>query len=783
MKYRFRLRHEVLGTFEISAPEGWKAAKIRLERSPDFHSLVEFFGGSSDDDNAGSFTFYGSNGFIDGGLDIIKQVIREYGPDSTLVILIDVTYNGYIYKRAFEGQLALFGVKFNWNNTVEIPIIRNNFWAKFKNRLDTPVDIQSPEDLDQQPADVFDASTLNLTSQLLPMTLNGVSDELAEEEIGSIQDFPYYQMSWNDLELEEIEEYFLIPQVGNPVEGSENFVVKYGGSYRFQGQTAIYLMDYNFIGDTLSDYIRAYINIDGVETEWDLGGEIAGMATIEDPDSYENGRIFHLDITANLNAGSIVKFYFKVISNLNFGGSDFTLKWNGPISGYVYQTGVPPCPFIGGCSLTSWIDITGQTEYPQTQADGFMVHDAAGQITDRIIGRTETFYSENLGSDLTRYRQYEQNGCNWEYAIAKGLQIRNYSLVEKPFFLSFKQWWDGMDPILNLGLGYDKIDGKEVIRVEEKSFFYDQSQVSVYLSNIREIDWIYDDEYIFKSARTGYKTGKAENVSGIDDPQKQTRASRLQKGGRAIVVESEFIAAPYAWETTRRTTREKSADYKFDDNTFIVSVRENPGSPANDFIPKLDEDFSSITNLSNASTRYNSILTPARNFLRWLNFFSIGLQDYLSSVFKFTSGEGNYDMTSDYDVSDGCDEYQGNLSEKQDIPVSDQPLFTSQLLFIDFPMEWEDYLLIAVNPTYAIGISQTDYGHIKCFIKELTFEPVSSRVNIQCWTTEFFDKKVIDYPVENEFCTPGIVTLCEDAYLTEISDTYITESGDCLILN
>src|SRR5690348_11586508 len=123
MNFRFTLTHDFLGSHEINEVDGWKDCKIKLERDKNFRSLVEYF--------EGDFIFYGSNGVVDGGLDFIKQVEQAYGVDATIEILIEVSFDEFTYENLFEGQLNLSGIQEMPDNKAQIPIIRDDFWAKF----------------------------------------------------------------------------------------------------------------------------------------------------------------------------------------------------------------------------------------------------------------------------------------------------------------------------------------------------------------------------------------------------------------------------------------------------------------------------------------------------------------------------------------------------------------------------------------------------------------------------------------------------------------------------
>lgn len=772
MNFRFTLTHDTLGSHEINEPDGWKDCKLKLERDKNFKSLVEYFDGD--------FIFYGSNGVVDGGLDFIKEVEQAYGVDATIQILIEVSFDGYTYDDLFEGQLNLAGIQEVQDNKAQIPIIRDDFWAKFINRLETPVDLQNPVSLDDESINTFDSISLNLTSQKVRQKYYAFYDqgEITTDDTPSDFDGYYIQFNPPKIELDEIESTYQIPEATNPEKPVWIFEMEYSGDYLFD--IRIEASDYAIIGVgglPLTGIFKIYLQVNNdTPVEFTSADHSNGSDESTSYSYYANH---------SLNTGDIIRVYGFFDNPITL---TFFYVW-GQDNDEIYNLfdRTPP----SGVEIPSYFKVTGDTVYPSTNSFGFLLHDAAGQIADRIISREESFYSEYLGSVNTIYRQYDADGCGWKYALLKGLQLRLYSLIEKPFFLSFKQWWEGANPILCLGLGYETINGVQVIRVEKMEDFYDASETSLDISNVRQITRLYDQEVIFKTVKVGYKKWQSEDISGIDDPQtKHTYATRFQKVGKEFQIESDFIAASLAIETTRRKTREKSADYKMDNETFIISLNPIPvdvspeTSPdVTDYSPELDENFTSVTNLLNADTRYNLRLTPARNLIRWIRYVSASLQSYLSSTFKFTSGEGNYDMVSDMsNVSDGCDEFKPSLAENEDIPVYADPLHLALAYEIVIPLEWEDYLLIRENRKKAIGISQTTVNHAKFFIDTLEYELVKGVATIKAWPVTYFDIQVIESDTFMRDCQAVITDVCEDAYLTENSFELITEDGDCLIL-
>jgi hypothetical protein len=392
---------------------------------------------------------------------------------------------------------------------------------------------------------------------------------------------------------------------------------------------------------------------------------------------------------------------------------------------------------IYGGIVSSEVNFDFKSLSDDTEAEGFFIHDVLAAVVERITGRPDSFYSEYFGSPYTKARQYEEAGCGSHYTLHKGLHIRGYTLTEKIFSISFKDCWNGVNPIFNLGCGYETIDGVEVIRIEPKAHFYDPNPI-VQFSYVNGQTEGYDKDLIFKRVFIGYEQWQAEEIRGLDDPQaKHYYATRMKTSGKELTIYSKFIAASLAIEVTRRKTAERSADYKFDNNTFIIAISDISETL---LLPELDENFTSITNMSNSDSRYNLRLTAGRNFGRWYNFLNGCLQDYLSSVYKFTGGEGNYDLITDANTSptDHCFGEESFLltafSEKQDIPAGVNYLMRPDTIEIEkHPLALADYFELQASRKEALQTSTSATDHFVVFIKRLEYDINKSTGKLIAW--------------------------------------------------
>lgn len=925
----FTLQHDTEGDLQISEPIGWLDAKLTLERHEDYHSLIEYF--------SGSFIFYGDNGIHNGGIDRIRLIEQIYGPDATLGILIELSVDGGAnYNTIFDGLLDLTTIKENRLNQAEVAIVRNDFWVKFIARKDTPVILTDDEDLDGNARDSIQHILLNLPSQKIYKQYSGYrsdsADDLLFEDIWDTNGNVQLGMD-KDL-LDEIDEKYNLPTTVNPGLVVGTFVMAEDGDYTFDlriEQSARVNLPLNIV--PADAYVQWKMVINLSDTTYNFTETNFGTGTYQ-------STVYTLNQLVNLKRNDEVRIFGEIVGDIApLGTNAFLQTWG---------ANTPSTPSGAGTSNASipnptYFKVQGNTSYPNSRSQAMLIHDAAASICDRTIGQNSTFYSEFFGGLLTNARVYEADGCGWHYALIKGLQVRGYSLDEKNFSQSFNDWWNGANPIFNLGLTYETIDDgvptpgftpftlvplnmwgevvstgwpwtggsnpfntasgptigssqsnffqatsvffeagqtykyafqfsyaisgisptidcevhvqvrnvgntitldekvinmpsgggsasdtfefvcpvgaarlgvrvvypsilgaidvgiltidsftdltvsipsspggiQDVIRVEEKVHFYDPGPTSIDFDYVIEIDREYDEDLIFNKVKIGFDQWKSEDISGIDDPQtKHTYSTRFKKIGKPLDLLSNFIGASIAIESTRRQSIVKTKDYKFDDNVFIISINPEDVSP-DAYSPELDENFTAITNLRNYDTRYNIRLTPARALLRWFNFLNNSLQNYIGSAFKFQEGEGNYDMTSDK-IDEGCrDDYEGPLSEKQAIQVTDDHILLPMIYNIIIPMPYESYVTINQNRKKGIGISQTASNHVKFYIKKLEYQICQARAVIQAWPSEYFQRRPTDFDVPMRNCSAA--PCGDDSRETSDGDFRVTSDGDCRI--
>lgn len=679
--FRFTLNNTIAGSLVISEPGGWDDAVLKLERNEEYHSLVEFYDQP--------LMFYGESSEGNGGLNYIVAIENSQGPDAQITIRIEVSEDfGGTYGVLYDGLLDITTIKESDFYKQECGIIRNDFWSKFINRKATDVDLSSTVDLDGGTRAVISPFTLSLPSQKVRQLFQA---NLATSFIFDSATDPYtnadtFQIDWDEEVISEIKTKYNLPNVVIPGgTGTSLFSIELDGDYTFDIRIEVTngLPDPDYPNLHLDYYIQ--INNDA--------------PIIFTPTNHNFGAVFPFytstsyaySATLSLKIGDQIVIYGDIATNPAFGEIYYYLGKDWPH--------IP-----SGLANPTYFNITADTVYTDTTCEAWQIGAVGQSILTKLIGMDSALTSSYiLGS-----------GCGAYYGLMKGLHIRGYTLAQKPFFLSFEDYWAGINPILNLGLGYS---GNQ-IEILKKGDFYN-STVILNLDYVNKIERSYNNKYIFKSIEAGYEKWSAESASGVDDPQsKRVYRTRFKTVGQDFKILSKFYAASLGIEQTRRNRAEQGKDWRLDDDTMIIALNKVSA------IPELGTDFSAVTGLLNSATRYNIRLSVARNFKRWLAFFNGCLKWYATNDdFSFASGEGNFDMTSTLASSD-CEGDDISLSEKQDIDGGAGVAFNFVPILYDFeyPLTYSQYKTIRDNKKNAIGISRTNTGHATCFIMNLEYQ-------------------------------------------------------------
>lgn len=381
--------------------------------------------------------------------------------------------------------------------------------------------------------------------------------------------------------------------------------------------------------------------------------------------------------------------------------------------------------------LESAVSISANRVCPATATEYYMIHETLSRAVESITNGCARVKSSYYGRTDSEPFAFDEDGCGGVRMFTSGLKIRRAQ--KDYFFTSFKKLLDGVNAIDNIGFGLEDdpvLPNKKVVRIEAVDYFYQDSVLLTLPSIPSALSEVKEDMYV-STIKIGYKKWEVETINGLDEVN-STREYRtnFEVVNNTLDLESELVAGAYAIEITRQQSFVDSggADTTYDNDTFIICLLRQG---YNTFTIDTNQIQGSPENIYSPETKYNFLISPARNMLRWMRSVINGytnIADTNNKIF-FSSGTGNIDASIRY--IDDC-YFIGDivqLSEKQDLtyntPITPQPpIWKNETITFEYPLSVSEYRAIKAAP-YGTIRYQCGTGDFKDgFIKEIKYQPI-----------------------------------------------------------
>jgi hypothetical protein len=399
----------------------------------------------------------------------------------------------------------------------------------------------------------------------------------------------------------------------------------------------------------------------------------------------------------------------------------------------------PPVATITQTFDVCEVDFSIESVTDSSIGKAFAVSETGSHIARCITGVEDSFRSEYFGRKNSQPYAYEQNGCGAFRSFINGFLIRGFPITgdnARTIRMSMNDFFNGLNPIDNLGMGIEKQDDSYYIRVEPKEFFYDLSNVIMQISNIPNLKKYEAPEYYYSNIYIGYGKWETEFTNGLDEfNSKREYYTGIKSVDNKLEAISDLVTSGYRIEIARRNqyTDSFTKDTQYDEDNYLVCLNRSvdvDDIPDNLDEAEKDENFADVQNILSPETSYNLRVSPARNLLRWNGVINSGLIKYPGREIKLTSGEGNYKMTSQFD-GDVCSGNWNNesLSEGQNIQWDDNdntdssPIWIPQIIEFDYPLKFNEWVNIVNNGKGVFEISEWEDDYEKGFILEVQYRP------------------------------------------------------------
>lgn len=352
---------------------------------------------------------------------------------------------------------------------------------------------------------------------------------------------------------------------------------------------------------------------------WDIHNK-----TVKVPD-------FRIPITVNENDSIAIEVYIKSDLENGSGNKYFEIEMSN-IKGTVFAE--------------------EDSHFDSSISKCYLAHDLLNQLTTICANKNKVFYSEYFGrTDLG----YSKDGPGAYVGMTHGFAVRGFTKLPipdpnngienlyKPLTTSLRDAFSSLKSVLNVGIGIEEVNGKERVRVEDLSFFYNNN-VTIKLPNqVKKLERITATEYYWPSIEMGFESGyENEEAQGLDEPNGQSNFTTFINKGKNIYSQiSKYIGGAYPMEFTRRKPQSKfpTEDTKYDTDVFLLDLK-----PGYNILEqrKWQDDFEKVpTGIFSPETASNLRFSPFNMLLRHSWVLASSLTKFATEKIRYGSSTAN----------------------------------------------------------------------------------------------------------------------------------------------
>lgn len=745
----------------IEEPVGWDAAQIIIERHKDYHGV--FF-----DYQGNDFQFYGK------GFRVIKSEYDEYGIEGNLLLRIEQACENATFKKLYEGRLLFVDASFDEGEgcSVTIPVETSSDIMELWNRWDQEVNLLSLTAFDQITAlepygklgyslslppksivlsDSAEFETANPVTFLLPpigeyaagnpvqpnravFNITPQFDKLNFAEFGQFapQGAPFNSyLCYGFIAAYPVED---TKCVGYPLVPGTDVVDK---RYVYLDTDGIPPLMYNNPDEQSFAFVNEFSLNVSFSLEFNLiDSGIAALYTVV-AIHRANGTTTFLDQQEYINTtyGNIWQkgttqtiAYDKSFTGISLGYKDYLFVSLAGVAEYLNQDADLGKEAFTVTAKSGLVTASANSQFAATDSKVFLINETISRVAESVTENKLKVYSELFGRTDSQPYATTVDGCAGNVALTKGLFIRRQeNRIEgevSPMAISMQNIFDGIEPIFHIGMGIEPDPeriGFNRMRVEEWRYFYSDEILMECLAIDKVKRRVIADEH-YSTFEFGYGKWEAEEYNGLDEfltrRRYRTTLTQIQNELQKI---STFIASGYAIEVTRRKGDIDTADWRYDNETFVICCKNE-----NTLIKVEQGNILNAENIIDPDTIYNYRISPVRNAMRWAETIFKSYKHFTNdSKMIFMDGDGN--IFAKGLLNGDCREENQTLAENQEInptlfTAPPKPFLSPERIEFEYPLSIAEMILIQENPTGLIhfeGIEETGDG----WIDKITYTP------------------------------------------------------------
>ncbi|MBF7090450.1 hypothetical protein IUY40_02680 [Flavobacterium sp. ALJ2] len=366
----------------------------------------------------------------------------------------------------------------------------------------------------------------------------------------------------------------------------------------------------------------------------------------------ENYTLFTSDNYEALNGNTFKASFYQTIRLLE--GESLALVFDQCYDG---KNGKKSHLDIRLLDITCTVDVEEDSSANTSITKAVLAHELADRLVSIATNREGAFYSDYFGrKDLG----YPVDGKGAFIGFTHGFWVRRFDKIPlpqeetttqdkvsnlfKPITTSFNDFTTSTGAVLNIGIGIETIGNKEIVRIEDKSYFYNRN-VTIRLPNqVKNVKRTIAVDKYYSALDIGYeKGGDYEEAFGLDEFNVKSNFSTVISRLKNVYTQiSKYRADSYGMEFARRKpiTLNDTEDTSYDEDVFFLDLKRGPSSI---FLQrKWGDDFEKLpTGIFSPETATNLRFSPVNCLLRHGWWISASLIKYATAKLKFGSSTAN----------------------------------------------------------------------------------------------------------------------------------------------
>jgi len=635
-RIRYILRNINFDDEVITEPEGWKSDEVELVRSKSYHGIFQQFSNNLK--------------FVDNGVSYINTVRQLYGINERIKLIREErnpisdiweqTYYGFLDLSTWESEEGKVSVKFNSGGLEQALKARESDMVEIDREITIdryPMDPLNPITVSIDGREIFlksdykvkpDENSIEMTNNSsagnvrgstvgVPLFLESKSHDNAQSVLpgGNVGD-----NSWERIGDGEVSNLFFA------VSDRKRML-----HIKFKIDFTVHIKDLDDV-----DFFHFWLRIAQYENGTDYN--LKQNRFLFDKDSYsdlENKRFsISFDEVITVEKGDSLSLCF----DQNYDGDSL----------HSSRLTIEAKDIV--CDNFT---IEEDSFFDKSTTKSVLIYEMCERLLEICTNQKKALRSNILGRTDLGYAidgKYSLLGLNHGFWI-RGFdklpipsEVPKVENLFKPLTTSFKENFESLEAVFNLGAGIELEGNKEILRIEEKSFFYNRNVLIKLPNQVKKVKRNEAPDSYFSSLQFGYeKGGDYSEAMGLDEPNAKSNFTTVINGLKNDYSKiSKHRADGYGFEFARRqsVTLNNTEDTTYDNDIWLNDLKRGIN---NVFLQrKWQDDFEKQpTGIFSPDTAFNLRLSPFNNLLRHGWFFGAGFDKYLSDFVSYSSSTAN----------------------------------------------------------------------------------------------------------------------------------------------